>query len=140
MAAIEAATLLKLIVELIGTVGGLIQTSIRHGERLRGIHQQLVAMKEGIERGQVQNDAKLTSIAASVGALRDEMLNLVAEEMEQQREERAQEFEQFAACVSQWINATTRPLYYAIAALGGGVLILAAEVMRLAVQLPPGAR
>ena len=135
MAAIETATLLKLIVELIGTVGGLIQTSIRHGERLRGIQQQLVAMKEAIERGHVQTDTKLAAIAASVSTLRDEMLTLISEEMKQQRKERKAEFEQLSACVGQWIKAATRPLYYTIAALGAVILVLAAEVTRLAAQL-----
>lgn len=136
MPAIETATLLKLIIELIGTVGGLIQTSIRHGERLRGIQQQLVAMKEAIERGHVQTDAKLDAIAVSVSTLRHEMLTLVAEEMKQQREERKEAFEHFGACIGQWIKAATRPLYYTIAVLGAAILALAAEVARLAVQLP----
>src|SRR5579862_9408547 len=73
-------TLLKLTIQLIGIVGGLVKTSILHRERFRAIHEQLVAMKAAIEQGQVLTDAKLAEISNAIHALRSETFALIAEE------------------------------------------------------------
>lgn len=92
-------------------------------------------MKEGIERGQAQTDARLASVAATVEALRAEIITLVAQEIEQQRAETRGGNGPIRGLPGAVDKGATRPLHYVIALFGAGILAFAVEVISLAVRL-----